>query len=248
MAPLAFQVTVVKRFSPNEPRASLNQEPHRFCVAPMMDWTDRHCRVFHRLMTRHALLYTEMVTAPAVIHGDRARLLALSPAEHPVALQLGGADPQALAEAAAIGAGLRLRRDQPQRRLSVGPGAGGPLRRLPDGRARPGRRLRRRHAGARRACRSRSSAASASTTQDDEADLQRFVDDGGGAGCRTFIVHARKAWLQGLSPKQNREVPAARLRARLSPQGVASRSHDRHQRRHRRPRRRATRTWRTSTA
>ena len=76
---------------------------HKFCVAPMMDWTDRHCRFFHRLLTRHALLYTEMVTAEAVLRGDRERLLGFSPEEHPVALQLGGSDAGKLAEAAAIG-------------------------------------------------------------------------------------------------------------------------------------------------
>src|SRR5690554_324827 len=76
---------------------------HRFAVAPMMDWTDRHCRVFHRRLSRQALLYTEMVTAPAVRFGDRRRLLGFSPEEHPVALQLGGSDPAELAEAAAIG-------------------------------------------------------------------------------------------------------------------------------------------------
>src|SRR5215468_2298998 len=77
---------------------------YRFSVAPMMDWTDRHCRAFHRVLTRRALLYTEMVTADAVIHGDRARLIGFSDLEHPVALQLGGADPQKLAEAARLGA------------------------------------------------------------------------------------------------------------------------------------------------
>uniref|UniRef100_UPI0019541DE2 tRNA-dihydrouridine synthase n=1 Tax=Stenotrophomonas maltophilia TaxID=40324 RepID=UPI0019541DE2 len=81
-------------------------EDMRFSVAPMMDWTDRHCRFFHRLMTRRAGLYTEMVTAGAVIHGDRERLLGLSAQEHPVALQLGGSDPAALAEAARIGEGF----------------------------------------------------------------------------------------------------------------------------------------------
>ena len=80
--------------------------PHTFCVAPMMDWTDRHCRTFHRRLTRHALLYTEMVTAEAVLHGNRERLLGFDPAEQPVALQLGGSDPAKLAEAARIGAEL----------------------------------------------------------------------------------------------------------------------------------------------
>src|SRR5205085_11714004 len=79
---------------------------HRFCVAPMMEWTDRHCRVFHRLLTRRALLFTEMVTSPAVIHGDRQRLLGFSDVEHPVAVQLGGSDPAELAEAARIAAGF----------------------------------------------------------------------------------------------------------------------------------------------
>ncbi|MGE0514391.1 MAG: tRNA-dihydrouridine synthase, partial [Hyphomicrobiaceae bacterium] len=79
------------------------KSPYRFSVAPMMDWTDRHCRCFHRLMTRHALLYTEMVTADAILHGKREQLLDFSPEEHPVALQLGGSDPVKLAEAAVIG-------------------------------------------------------------------------------------------------------------------------------------------------
>src|SRR5471032_1467762 len=83
--------------SPAKPALS-----RRFCVAPMMEWTDRHCRFFHRLLTRRALLYTEMVTTGAVIHGDRARLIGFDPAEHPVALQLGGSDPAALAQCTRI--------------------------------------------------------------------------------------------------------------------------------------------------
>ena len=79
---------------------------HRFCIAPMMDWTDRHCRFLHRLLTRRALIYTEMITTGAVLHGDRARLLAFDPAEHPVAVQLGGSDPAALAQSARICADL----------------------------------------------------------------------------------------------------------------------------------------------
>src|ERR1700753_2217709 len=81
----------------------MNDLRWRFSVAPMMDWTDRHCRVFHRLLTRHARLYTEMLTTGAIIHGDRARLLGFDPAEHPVALQLGGSDPRDLATSARIG-------------------------------------------------------------------------------------------------------------------------------------------------
>jgi tRNA-dihydrouridine synthase A len=81
----------------------LDTSSHRFCIAPMMEWTDRHCRVLHRRLSRHALLYTEMVTAEAVIRGDRARLLGFDPFEHPVALQLGGSNPARLADAARIG-------------------------------------------------------------------------------------------------------------------------------------------------
>jgi tRNA-dihydrouridine synthase A len=172
----------------------------------MMDWTDRHCRVFHRLMTRHALLYTEMVTALAVIHGDRARLLATSPAEHPVALQLGGADPQALAEAAAIGADcgydeINLNVGCPSDRVQEGR-FGACLMAEPDLVATCVAAMQARVSiPVTVKCRIGIDA------QDDEADLQRFVATVSAAGCRTFIVHARKAWLQGLSPKQNREVP-----------------------------------------
>src|ERR1700693_5858126 len=94
-----------RQHTPLRRRVRLKQLDHRFCVAPMMDWTDRHCRFFHRLLTRRARLYSEMVTAEAVLQGNRDRLLAFSPEEHPVALQLGGSDPVRLAEAAAIGEG-----------------------------------------------------------------------------------------------------------------------------------------------
>jgi len=85
------------------------QSPWRFCIAPMMEWTDRHCRAFHRQLTRHALLYTEMVTTGAVLHGDRLRLIGFDPGEHPVALQLGGSDPRALAQCARIAADFGYR-------------------------------------------------------------------------------------------------------------------------------------------
>src|SRR6202453_2276015 len=90
----------------HEPKSKLPDKVgrHRFCVAPMMDWTDRHCRFFHRLLTHRALLYTEMLTTGAVLHGDRARLLRFDPAEHPVALQLAGSDPRDVAACAHIGA------------------------------------------------------------------------------------------------------------------------------------------------
>jgi len=172
----------------------------------MMDWTDRHCRAFHRLLTQHALLYTEMVTAAAVIHGDRARLLTIDEREHPVALQLGGSDPAALAEAAAIGEGFGY----DEINLNVG---------CPSDRVQEGR------FGACLMAEPELVAACAAAMQarvsipvtvkcrigiddqDDEADLARFVSRVADAGCRTFIVHARKAWLEGLSPKENRQVP-----------------------------------------
>jgi tRNA-dihydrouridine synthase A len=179
---------------------------HRFSVAPMMDWTDRHCRVLHRLLTRHALLYTEMVTAEAVLRGDRRRLLDFSAIEHPVALQLGGSDPVRLAEAAAVGEGFGY----DEINLNVGC----PSDRVQDGRfgaclmAEP-------ELVARCIAAMRAAVAVPVTVkcrigiddQDSEEDFRRFVATVADAGCTTFIVHARKAWLQGLSPKQNREVP-----------------------------------------
>ncbi|MCB1485454.1 MAG: tRNA dihydrouridine(20/20a) synthase DusA [Hyphomicrobiaceae bacterium] len=178
----------------------------KFCVAPMMDWTDRHCRVFHRQLTRHALLYTEMVTAEAVIHGHRDMLLAFSPQEHPVALQLGGSQPDRLAQAASIGADFGY----DEINLNVGC----PSDRVQEGRfgaclmAEP--QLVADCVAAMQArvevpvtvkCRI------GIDDQDAEADFQRFIEIVAKAGCRTFIVHARKAWLNGLSPKENREVP-----------------------------------------
>ena len=172
----------------------------------MMDWSDRHCRFFHRLMTRRALLYTEMVTADAIIRGKRDQLLGFSKEEHPLALQLGGSDPGKLAEAANIGEGYGY----DEINLNVGC----PSDRVQEGRfgaclmAEP--QLVAHCVAAMRA------AVSIPVTvkcrigiddQDEEADFQRFIDTVADAGCTTFIVHARKAWLKGLSPKENREVP-----------------------------------------
>lgn len=173
----------------------------------MMDWSDRHCRAFHRQLTARALLYTEMVTADAVIHGDRERLIGFSDIEHPVALQLGGAEPEKLAEASRIGAAFGY----DEINLNVG---------CPSDRVQSGRFG---------ACLMREPALVAdlwSAMQDAAPDtpvtiksrigvdeqepreaLFAFVDTVAHAGCRTFIVHARKAWLSGLSPKENREVP-----------------------------------------
>lgn len=185
----------------------------------MMDWSDRYCRFFHRLLSRHARLYTEMVTVPAVIHGKRELLLGFDPAEHAIALQLGGSDPAGLAQAARIGEywgydEINLNVGCPSERVQTG-SFGACLMAEPD--------LVADCVAAMRAavcvpvtvkCRI------GIDDQDSEADLDRFIDTVARAGCETFIVHARKAWLKGLSPKENREVPpldygrVARLKAR----------------------------------
>jgi len=180
--------------------------PSMLSVAPMMDWTDRHCRYFHRLLAPHARLYTEMVTAPAVLHGDRARLLGFDPAEHPVALQLGGAEPRDLADAARVGADLGY----DEINLNVGC----PSDRVQSGRF--GACLMREPALVADCVASMRAAVSIPVTvkcrigvdeQDEDADLERFVETVRATGCSVFVVHARKAWLEGLSPKENREVP-----------------------------------------
>ncbi|NNG03605.1 MAG: tRNA dihydrouridine(20/20a) synthase DusA [Inquilinus sp.] len=179
---------------------------HRVCVAPMMDWTDRHCRVFHRGLTRRALLYTEMITAAAIRHGDRDRLLAFSAVEHPVALQLGGADADDMAHAAEAAEVFGY--DE------VNINVGCPSDRVQSGRfgaclmAEPAT-VASCVAAMRRAC---GLPVTVKTRigiddRDSYAALRRFVETVAAAGCGTFIIHARKAWLSGLSPKQNREVP-----------------------------------------
>ena len=181
----------------------------RLSVAPMMDWTDTHCRVFHRLLAPHARLYTEMVHANAVIHGDRARLLAMDPSEHPVALQLGGSDPALLAEAARIGAAHGF--DE------VNLNCGCPSDRVQAGRF--GACLMREPGLVAASVRAMTEACDVPVTVkcrlgvDDDHDYGRFrgfVDAIADAGCRLFVVHARNAWLKGLSPKENREVPPLR--------------------------------------
>ncbi|HEY3521412.1 MAG TPA: tRNA dihydrouridine(20/20a) synthase DusA [Rhodanobacteraceae bacterium] len=178
----------------------------RLCVAPMMDWTDRHCRYFHRLLSPHARLYTEMVTAAALIHGNRLHLLEHSHEEHPVALQLGGAEPDELAQAARYGE----RAGYDEINLNVGC----PSDRVQSGRF--GACLMREPELVADCVRAMRGSVSVPVTvkcrigvdeQDDYADLQRFAEAMVAAGVRTLIVHARKAWLQGLSPKDNREIP-----------------------------------------
>ena len=172
----------------------------------MMDWTDRHCRAFHRTLTSKALLYTEMVTAPAVLHGDRERLLGFDAVEHPVALQLGGSDPAQLAQAARIGAELGY----DEINLNVGC----PSDRVQSGRF--GACLMREPelvadcmAAIREAVTVPATVKCRIGVDDQEPAVSLFatVDASAAAGVTTFIVHARKAWLQGLSPKENRDVP-----------------------------------------
>jgi tRNA-dihydrouridine synthase A len=172
----------------------------------MMDWTDRHCRFFHRILTRKARLYTEMVTTGAVIHGPRARLLAYDPAEHPVALQLGGSEPGDLALCARIAedAGfdeVNLNIGCPSERVQKG-AFGACLMREPD--------LVGDCVAAMRAAVKIPVTVKCRIGVDDQeprAALFGFVERVARAGCDTFVVHARKAWLKGLSPKDNREIP-----------------------------------------
>ncbi|MDO5620107.1 MAG: tRNA dihydrouridine(20/20a) synthase DusA [Paracoccus sp. (in: a-proteobacteria)] len=184
----------------------MDPQAPRLSTAPMMDWTDRHCRGFHRLLSRRALLYTEMVTAPAVIHGDRGRLLDYDAAEHPVALQLGGSDPRELAEATRIAADwgydeINLNVGCPSDRVQSGC-FGAVLMKSPDLVAE---------------CVVAMQAASpveitvkcriGVDEQDPATVLPDFLNRMQAAGIRRLTIHARKAWLQGLSPKDNREIP-----------------------------------------
>lgn len=186
----------------------------RLSVAPMMDWTDTHCRVFHRLLAPHARLYTEMVHANAVIHGDRARLLAMDPVEHPVALQLGGSDPALLAQAAWIGAEagfdeVNLNCGCPSDRVQAGR-FGACLMREPGLVAESVAAM---IEGCSQLDRPVPVSVKCRLGVDDDHDYDtfaRFIDTIAEAGCRLFVVHARNAWLQGLSPKENREVPPLR--------------------------------------
>jgi tRNA-dihydrouridine synthase A len=179
---------------------------HRFCVAPMMDWTDRHCRAFHRIMTKEALLYTEMVTAAAIKFGRRAQLLAFSPNEQPVALQLGGSDADELALAARIGEEFGY--------AEVNLNCGCPSDRVQEGRfgaclmADP-LRVAECVAAMREAVAIPVTVKCRIGIDDQEEDepLDRFLAAIGKADCRTVIVHARKAWLKGLSPRENRNIP-----------------------------------------
>jgi len=192
----------------------------RFSIAPMMDWTDRHCRYLHRVLTRRSLLFTEMVTSAAVVHGPRDRLLGFDPVEHPVAVQLGGSDPRELAEATRIATAFGY----DEINLNVGC----PSDRVQSGRF--GACLMAEPELVAECVRAMRDATDKPVTvkcrigiddQDTEAPLDRFADLMVEAGTEALYVHARKAWLKGLSPKENREIPPLdygrvyRLAARL---------------------------------
>jgi tRNA-dihydrouridine synthase A len=183
-----------------------DDSPFAVCVAPMMDWTDRHCRYFHRLLSPRARLYTEMVTSAALVRGKQLRLLEHSQQEHPVALQLGGSDPQELAQAARFGAEAGY----DEINLNVGC----PSDRVQSGRF--GACLMREPALVGDCVKAMRDAVAVPVTvkcrigvddQDDYAGLQHFTETMLEAGVGVLVVHARKAWLQGLSPKENREIP-----------------------------------------
>src|SRR5579872_117958 len=179
---------------------------HKFSVAPMMDWTDRHCRFFHRLMTRCGRLYTEMLTSGAILHGDRRRLLAFDPSEHPLALQLGGSEPRDLAEAAKIGEDFGY----DEINLNVGC----PSDRVKEGRF--GACLMAEPQLVAACVASMKAAVQIPVTvkcrigiddQDAETALDALAQAVVASGADALIVHARKAWLNGLSPKENRDIP-----------------------------------------
>jgi tRNA-dihydrouridine synthase A len=172
----------------------------------MMEWTDRHCRFFHRLLTRRAVLYTEMITTGAVIHGDRARLLGFDPFEHPVALQLGGSDPKALADSARIGEEFGYR--------EINLNVGCPSDRVQEGRFGACLMAEPDLVGA--CVAAMKAAVKLPVTvkcrigiddQDPEQSLDAFTQTVRAAGVNALIVHARKAWLDGLSPRENRDIP-----------------------------------------
>jgi tRNA-dihydrouridine synthase A len=198
----------------------------RFSVAPMMDWTDRHCRSFHRVMSRRALLYTEMVTTAAIIHGDRARLLGFHPGEHPVAVQLGGSDPRDLARCAAM--------CEAEGYAEINLNVGCPSDRVQDGRF--GACLMREPRLVADAVAAMKAVVNVPVTvkcrigvddQDPETATDALADAVLAAGVDHIVVHARKAWLKGLSPRENRDIPPLdydrvyRLKARLGSVPIA---------------------------
>jgi len=178
----------------------------KFSVAPMMDWTDRHCRYFHRLMSKNAQLWTEMVTAKAIIHGDKNRLLDYDAQEHPLVLQLGGSDPKEMATAAKVGQDwgydeININVGCPSDRVQSG-SFGACLMQTPDTVAQCIEAM----GGVVDTPLSVKSRIGVDDMQNYE-ELTNFIEIVNNAGCDNFVIHARKAWLQGLSPKENRTVP-----------------------------------------
>ena len=185
----------------------MKKNDKRLSVAPMMDWTDRHCRYLHRVLSRHTLLYTEMVTAPAVLHGDPERLLGFDAAEHPVALQLGGSDPDQLAAAVRIACDfgydeINLNIGCPSDRVQSGC-FGAVLMERPALVADCVSAMIEASNGPEITVKCRIGV----DDHNPQDVLPDFLDKVSAAGVKSFAIHARKAWLQGLSPKQNRDVP-----------------------------------------
>ncbi len=178
----------------------------RFCVAPMLDWSDRHQRMLMRMMSKHSLVYTEMVTTGALIHGDAQRYLKYNQGEHPVALQLGGSDPKAMAVCA------KMAEDAGYDEVNINVGC--PSDRVQNGAfgaclmAEP-ELVAENYAAMQNAVKIPVTVKNrlAIDDMDEEETVRRFLSIVSSSGCKTFIVHARKAWLKGLSPKQNRDVP-----------------------------------------
>ncbi|MBL6900453.1 MAG: tRNA dihydrouridine(20/20a) synthase DusA [SAR86 cluster bacterium] len=179
---------------------------HRFSIAPMMDRTDRHCRYFHRLLTSKSLLYTEMLHSNAIIKGNTNKLLSYSHDEHPLAIQLGGSDPKSLAEASVISEEYGYK----EINLNVG---------CPSSKVQKGRfgaiLMKEPKLVAKCVSYMKNSVSIPVTVKcrigvddmDQDAQLDRFIEEVSSEGCNTFIIHARKAWLKGLSPRDNREIP-----------------------------------------
>jgi tRNA-dihydrouridine synthase A len=186
-----------------------DSQVHKLSIAPMLDWTDRHFRYFARLISRHTRLYTEMITTGALLHGDAERLLAYDPSEHPLAIQLGGSDPRELADCACLA--------QTAGYDEVNLNVGCPSDRVQNGRF--GACLMAEPLLVADCVRAMKLAVNIPVTvktrigideRDSYSELSRFIEAQIDAGCDHFIIHARKAWLQGLSPKENREVPPLR--------------------------------------
>ena len=187
----------------------LNRQYRRFAVAPMMDWTDRHCRYFHRLISHHALLYTEMVTTGALLHGDRNRFLQFNEEEHPIALQLGGSNPEDLSVCA------KMAEDYGYDEVNLNIGC--PSDRVQNGRF--GACLMKEPDHVAECVAAMTGSVQIPITvksrigvddQDSYQELAYFIKTIANAGCTSFVIHARKALLKGLSPKQNREIPPLR--------------------------------------